>query len=106
MSSELKKMLNKVASEDSKRFEAEIEEGMGRFKSLLLQIAKDRKLDVITSFEGTEQSDLNKNEHDLKVLERAQLVEGQTKQTHRNLYRQYMLTAKGAELAEKLSKET
>ena len=75
-------------------------------KSLLLKIARDKKLDIVISFEGTEQRDSNKNERDLDVLERAHLVKGQTKYTHRNEYRQYELTTKGAELVEKLSKET
>jgi len=40
------------------------------------------------------------------VLERAHLVKGQTKETNHNVYRQYELTKKGAELVERLSKET
>ena len=99
-------MLNKVLVEDSKLKEKELEEGFDRYKSLLLKMAKDKSLDITTSVEGTEQPDLNKNELDLNVLERAHLVKGQTKYTHRNEYRQYELTTKGAELVEKLSKET
>jgi hypothetical protein len=106
MSSELKTMLNEVAVEDNKLKESEFEEGINRYKSLPLKMAKEKKLDIIISFEGTQQRDLNKNERDLNVLERAHLVEGQAKYTHRNVYRQYELTLKGAELVEKLSKET
>jgi hypothetical protein len=106
MSSELKTMLNKVLVEDSKRKETEFEEGIDRYKSLLLKLAKDKTLDIIISFEGTEQRDVNKNKLDLNVLKRAHLVKGQTKYTHRNVYRQYELTTEGAELVEKLSKET
>lgn len=105
MSSELKMMLNKVASEDSKLKDTEFEEGIDRYKALLLKMAKDKKLEIVISFEGTAQCDLNKNERDLKVLERAHLVKGQTKSTHRNVYSQYELTTKGAELVEKLSNE-
>jgi hypothetical protein len=54
MSSELKTMLNKVLVEDSKRKETEFEEGIDRYKSLLLKIAKDKTPDMIISFEGTE----------------------------------------------------
>jgi hypothetical protein len=43
---------------------------------------------------------------DLEVLERAHLLKGQTKETNHNVYRQYELTAEGAELIKKLSKET
>ena len=105
MSSDLKAMLSKVAVEDNTRKEIEFKEGMNRYKSLLLRIAKEKKLDITTRVEGTAVVDLNKNEQDLNVLERAHLVEGQTKYTHRNVYRQYELTTKGAELVEKLSKE-
>jgi len=106
MSSELKKILSKGAEEDSKRKEKELAEGINRYKSLLLKIAEEKKLDLTVSVEGAKQRDLSKNAEDLNVLESAQLVEGQTKFTHRNEYRQYVLTPKGAELAEKLSKET
>jgi hypothetical protein len=105
MSSELKMMLNKVAAEDKERKETDFEEGINRYKSLLLKLAKDKTMDIIYSVEGNEQHDLNKNKRDLDVLERAHLVKGQTKYTHRNEYRQYELTTEGAELAEKLSKE-
>jgi hypothetical protein len=105
MSSELKTMLNKVAVEDSKLEETEFEEGINHYKAILLKVAKEKKLDIIISFEGTQQRDLNKNERVLDVLERALLVKGETKYTHRNVYRQYELTTKGAELVEKLSKE-
>ena len=105
MSTELKMMLKKVAVEDSKLKETEFEEGISRCKSLLLKMAKDKKLNIILSFEGTQQRDLNKNELDLNVLERAHLVKAETKYTHRNTYRQYELTPKGVELVEKLSKE-
>lgn len=105
MSLELKAMLSKVAEDDNKREEIEFEEGIERYKFLLLRIAKEKKLDVATIIEGTDAVDLNKNVQDLNVLEKAHLVEGKTKYTHRNVYRQYELTLEGAELAEKLSRE-
>jgi hypothetical protein len=106
MSSELKTMLNKVAAEDNKRNETEFKEGIDRYKSLLLKLAKEKTIDIIYSVEGTDQLDLNKNKRDFDVLERAHLVKGATKFTHRNQYRQYELTTKGVELVEKLSQET
>jgi hypothetical protein len=105
MSKELKSMLNKVAEEDNKREEKELEEGIQRYKALILKIAKDKTLDLVISFEGTQQADLSKNEQDLSMLQRANLLKEQTKFAHRNVYRQYELTKKGAELAEKISKE-
>jgi hypothetical protein len=106
MSSELKIILEKVALEDNKQKESDFEEGIDRYKSLLIKLAKEKSLDVILSIEGSPQPDLNKNRQDLDLLERALLVEGQTKYTHHNEYRQYKLTPKGTELAEKLIKET
>ncbi|MGA3110758.1 MAG: hypothetical protein ABSE15_01835 [Candidatus Bathyarchaeia archaeon] len=106
MSSELKIMLSKVAVEDNIRKEIAFEEGINRYKSLLLRVAKVQPFDILVSSEGTEQGNLNKNVADLNVLERAHLVKGQTKETNHNVYRQYELTKEGAELVEKLSKET
>ena len=106
MSTELKKLLDKVAEEDFKRQEIAVEEGIPRYTALLLRIAKSKKLDVLIWFEGTKQTDLNKDEEDLGMLERANLIKGQIKYTHRNVYRQYEVTKKGADLADKLSKET
>ena len=106
MSSELKVMLSKVAVEDNVRKELAFEEGINRYKSLLLRVAKVQPFDVLVSSEGTEQDNLNKNVQDLEVLERAHLLKAQTKETGRNVYREYELTPEGAELVKKLSKET
>ncbi len=105
MSSELKIMLNKVAEEDKEREEIEFEKGTTRYESLLLRIAEEKKLNIVISIEGVLQNDFNEEQKDLTVLEKAQLVKGETKYTHRNEYRQYELTTKGIELAQKLSKE-
>ena len=106
MSSELKIMLSKVAVKDNERKEIEFEEGINRYKSLLLRVAKVKPFDVLVSSEGTEQGDMKQTVLDLDVLERARLVKGQTKETNHNVYRQYELTPEGAELVEKFSKET
>ena len=106
MSSELKSMLSKVAVEDNIRKEIEFEEGINRYKSLLLRVAKVQPFDILISSEGTKQGDMKQTVVDLNVLERAHLVKGQTKETNHNVYRQYKLTPEGVELVEKLSKET
>lgn len=98
-------MLNKVAEEDREREKAEFEEAITRYKSLLFRVAKEKRLDITISIEGIPQNSLDKEKQDLIVLEKVQLVKGQTKYTHRNEYRQYELTSKGAEVVEKLSKE-
>jgi hypothetical protein len=105
MSSELKEILNVVAKENNKQEILEFEQGMDRYEALLLKVKAESKLDVITSFEGVEYHNKNSQANDLKVLEKAHLVTGETKYTHRNAYRQYRLTEKGVDLAEKLTKE-
>jgi hypothetical protein len=105
MSSELKNTLNKVLPENNKLEKPEREEKIDRCKSLLLKLAQDKTLDIIISFEGTKQPDFEKNEQDLVLLEKTHLVKRRIKYTHRNVYHEYKLTEKGAELAEKLSKE-
>ena len=104
MSKELKKHLDTVLEEDYKRLENTVEEELPRYISLLLDIAKYKKLDVTIWFEGTKQSELNKQEKELNMLERANLIKGKMKYTHRNVYREYELTKKGAELVEERSK--
>jgi hypothetical protein len=99
-------MLSKVAVEDNIRKEIGFEEGISRYKSLLLRVEKVKPFDMLFSSEGTKQGDMKQTMLDLDVLERARLVKGQTKETNHNVYRQYELTPEGAELVEKLSKET
>ena len=106
MSSELKSLLSTVAVEDNTRKEIEFEEGINRYKSLLLRVAKVQPFDIMVSSEGTQLGNLHQDMVDLGVLERAHLVKGQPKETNHNVYRQYELTVEGAELVEKLSKET
>jgi hypothetical protein len=105
MSLELKSLLSTVAVEDSERKEMEFVEGINRYKSLLLRVAKVQPFDILVSSEGTEQVDMKQTVLDLDVLERAHLVNGQTKETNHNVYREYELTPEGAGLVEKLSKE-
>jgi hypothetical protein len=106
VSSELRANLKKVVEEDYESDERQIEEDVERFKSLLTKIAKAGKWDLTVWLEGTEFKDLKKYEHDLSLLERANLIKGQMKYTERNAYREYRPTKKGTELAKKLSNET
>jgi hypothetical protein len=99
MSSELKIILNKVAKENA------VEKAFQRYKALLLKIAGFKGTDILISFEGTQQTDSKEEQADLCILEKASLIKGNTKNANHNTYRQYELTKKGAELAEKLSKE-
>lgn len=103
-SSDLSAILKKVAEEDYKNENAEIEEGLERHKSLILKIAKVKKFDLAIWVEGSETH--LKYEKDLNLLERGNLVKGQIRYTERNAYREYKLTKKGTELAKKLLEET
>jgi hypothetical protein len=104
LSADLKARLDRVLEEDYKQEEMRLEEDLPRMKELLLKISNMKKFDVLVWMEGTKE-ELNKDERFLGLLERANLVKGQTKYTHRNAYRQYELTLKGSELAEMLAKE-
>ncbi len=106
MSSELKVILSKVAAEDNIRKEIKFVERIPRYEAVLLRVAKVQPFDMLVSSEGTEQGDMKQTVLDLDLLERAHLVKGETKETNHNVYRQYKLTAEGAELVEKLLKET
>jgi len=99
MSSELKIILNKVAEKNT------LEQSFQRYKTLLLKTYGFKGTDILISFEGTKQADSKEEQADLCMLEKASLIKGNTKNTNHNIYRRYELTKKGAELAEKLSKE-
>jgi len=104
MSLEFRALLEEIALKDYQREKTGFEQGLDRFKLLLLKVADEKKLDVLTAVQGVEYHK-NSRADDMKVLEKAHLVKGETKYTHRNAYRQYSLTDKGAKLAEKLLKE-
>jgi hypothetical protein len=80
----------------------EIEEGLERYKSLILQIAKYGKADFLVWVEGTEMKEFEKQEKDLNLLERSNLIRSEMKYTERDAYLECTLTETGAELAEKL----
>jgi hypothetical protein len=105
LSSELKARLLKVAEEDRKQEEKQLAVELPRMKDLLFEISRVKQFDVLIWMEGTMQGELSKDEQDLGLLERANLVKSQTRYTHRNVYRRYELTAKGIELAEKIHME-
>jgi hypothetical protein len=110
MSSDLEIILDKVIEEDCRRKELEIEKrriaGFERFKSLLSQISRAKKWDLAIWVEGCKVTDVEKYEKDLNLLERGNLVKGETKFTERNIYREYQLTKKGSDLVKKLLQET
>jgi hypothetical protein len=105
MASDLSVILHKIAEEDYKSEKIAIEEGLRRYKILILQIAKVKKWDLLVWAEGAELKDLKKYEKDLNLLERSNLIKGEMKYTERDAYRQYQLTKKGSELAKKLLNE-
>ena len=106
MSSDLKDILNQVVEEDYAMKELEIEKGLSRFKSLLLEIARAQKWDLAIWVEGTGVTETETYEEDLNFLERGNLVKGKLKFTERNAYREYQLTKKGSDLVKKMLKES
>jgi hypothetical protein len=103
---DLKTILDKVLEEDYQRKELEVEKRLEQFKFLLREIARAKKWDLAIWVEGSKVKGVEKYEKDLNLLERSNLVKGKMKFTERNAYREYQLTKKGAELLEKLQKET
>jgi hypothetical protein len=106
VSSDLKVILERVAEEDFKSKEADIQERLPHYKSLILKIEKAKKFDLTVWVEGSELKDLKKYEKDLNLLERGNLVKGEMKYTERTAYREYTLTRKGTELAKRLLQES
>jgi len=104
MSSDLRQILRRVAQEDYAREEKAIERGLDRYKTFLLEIARVKTFDPAIWIEGSN-TGFQKDERELSILERANLVKGETNFTHHNAYREYRLTKKGAELAARLLNE-
>ncbi len=104
MSSELKNILYKQAEDDYKRECEEIEKGLERYKSHLIKIAQASKWDFPISIEGWK-THREQDERDLNLLERSRLIQSEMKYTEHNVYREYRVTEKGAELVRKLMKE-
>jgi hypothetical protein len=102
---ELKKVLCKQAKDDYRTECEEIEESLERYKSYLIKIAQSGKWDFTISVEGMK-THREQEMKDLKLLERSHLIKGKVKHGKRNVYREYRVTEKGAELARKLTKET
>ena len=99
--------LEKVMEEDFEKQKEEInEDGLRRFKALMLAIKKAERYDLVILAEGSVPAGINQAEKDLNMLERANLVKGELKFTDRDTYRRYVLTKKGDDLAESLMKES
>ena len=75
MSLELKSLLSKVAVEDNERKEIAFEEGINRYKSLLLRVAKVKPFDILISSEGTQPGNLHQDVVDLERARKSPLSE-------------------------------
>ena len=104
MSLDLRQVLRRVAKEDYASERQGIERELDRYKALILEIARVKRFDLAISVEGSD-TRFQKDKRDLSFLERANLVRGEMHYTHRNAYREYQLTKKGAELANSLLNE-
>jgi hypothetical protein len=101
----LKSMLQVVAEEDRQRELKKFEDGLSRYKELLIKVSKVRPFEMMLQAEGPEFYDMKQVMHDLRVLERAHLLKETLKDTFRAEYHQFDLTAQGEQMVEKLSKE-
>ena len=106
LSGELKTILERINEEDCKNVDSIIESSLPKYKHLLLEVWKMGKFDHVLSVEGAEQPQAINDEKIFEFLERANLVKGETKFTHRNVYRQYELTGRGMEIASRLAAES
>ena len=109
MSLLLEALLEKVAEEDFEKEKEELEQrtrkGLPRFKALILDIKKAKRYDLVLLAQGSAPELIKDTERDLDVLERANLIKGETRFTNRDTYRRYVLTKKGDDLAESLLNE-
>jgi hypothetical protein len=106
LSTDLKAELDRIAQENFRKEKEQLEEDLPRIKGLILKISELKQLEVLVWMEGTRQTDANRDQKNLGFLERSNLVKSKMKYTHRNTYRVYELTVKGAKLAEKLAAES
>jgi predicted transcriptional regulator len=105
LSTQLKKKLERIVEEDCRREGTKISTELPKYKDALLKIKQRGKLDLLISVEGTKQINAENDAKILEKLERANLIKGEDKFTHRNNYRQYELTAEGTELLKQLESE-
>ena len=103
MSSELKKALHKLVDEEYEKKISEIDEGLKRYKAILLNIDKSERFEVVIWVEGMEME--SQHRKDLNLLENCGIVKGQNRYEEHNAYRRYILTDKGRQLTKKLQKK-
>ena len=105
VSSELKEIFEKLVKEKCRNNAREVEERLRNCNSLLIDIAKHKKLEFPIWIEESEENEFKQQEKDLDLLEKSGLVAGQTNYTARTPYREYEITSKGTELVKTLSDE-
>lgn len=103
MSSELKKVLYVIAEEEYENRKRIIDQEIEHYEHFILTIARNEKIDLKLEVEGAEIHP--QEEKELDLLEKSNLIKGQTKYTHRNMFKEYRLTEKGTELVKKLTSE-
>lgn len=105
MSAELKTTLLEVIEEDYQKDKHSVETSLASYQTLILQIAKEKHLDVTLWIQGSEVDEAKATAKQLMMLERGDIVQGETKYTRGKAFRHYLLTQKGKELALNLLKE-
>jgi hypothetical protein len=105
MSADLKSTLNEVIEQDYKNNKQSIETNLENYRTLILQLAKEKHLDVTIWVQGSEVEETIETAKCMNLLERGDIVTGETKYTRGKAFRHYLLTQKGKELAINLLKE-
>lgn len=92
--------------EDCRREGTKLSVELPKYQAILVKIKQMGKMDLLISAEGMKVATAENDVRLFEKLERANLVLGEDKFTHRNNYRQYKLTADGTELLKQLEVET
>ncbi len=105
LSTTLKQRLEKIVEEDCQREGKKLGDELAKYRELLFKIRQTGKMDLLISVEGTKLNNVENEARLLEMLEKADLIKGEEKYTHRNNYRQYVLTEEGTKLLKQLESE-
>ncbi len=99
MENDLKGILAKHVEDEYKQQTWLIEKEIDAFKSLITEIHDAKELNIAFRVEGVETSEFKEHKRHLDLLEKAGLVKGETRFTHRNEFKRYVLTPNGEQIA-------
>lgn len=103
MSTELKHLLYHRICDDFEESLRLIEDNLSRFVELLLKVDEHQSWPIVMAVQGQDTKDATLKDFDL--LESAGLLESQTKFTHRNVDKVFVLSEKGKKVISKIKAE-